>query len=288
LWSQYKKTYCVRHGKDDAGKMIDNLVNETKNPADLVNALFNISASGGARGSTERLYNRIQNAIGKSNPEVISAINAGLKAKLLAPKTSDRIASFKEVADRIEKMTQGPQSILLKKIMSPEEFRQIQRYGKVSRMLSTKGVVPSNATIMRTLTSYGLKGAAIAIGALHGPVSALVAPFVEHLAEKGVSNLLQKNAIKQATKGAPYVKNVAPPKAGRAGSKIPALYEESVDSREGRASGGRISMAADRLVREAMKNQRMIGNHTEQMLSMPDDAIVSALDVAKKTLGGAI
>ena len=67
-----------------------------------------------------------------------------------------------------------------------------------------------------------------------------------------------------------------------------ATVERDREQRAERASGGRISMAADRLVREAMKNQRMIGNHTEQMLSMPDDAIVSALDVAKKTLGGAI
>ena len=48
------------------------------------------------------------------------------------------------------------------------------------------------------------------------------------------------------------------------------------------ASGGSvIDKAADKLVSESMRNQKLLAHHTEQMLSMPDDAIVQALHVAR-------
>jgi len=52
--------------------------------------------------------------------------------------------------------------------------------------------------------------------------------------------------------------------------------------REGRKSGGSvIDKKSDQLINETMRNQKLLANHTEQMLSMPDDAIVQALKVAK-------
>ena len=48
------------------------------------------------------------------------------------------------------------------------------------------------------------------------------------------------------------------------------------------ASGGSvIDKAADKLVSESMRNQKLLAHHTEQMLSMPVDAIVQALHVAR-------
>jgi hypothetical protein len=53
-------------------------------------------------------------------------------------------------------------------------------------------------------------------------------------------------------------------------------------NRMNRKSGGAvIDKAADALVSETMRNQKLLANHTEQMLSMPDDAIVQALNVAR-------
>jgi len=52
--------------------------------------------------------------------------------------------------------------------------------------------------------------------------------------------------------------------------------------REGRKSGGSvIDKKSDQLINETMRNQKLLANHTEQMLAMPDDAIVQALKVAK-------
>ena len=51
---------------------------------------------------------------------------------------------------------------------------------------------------------------------------------------------------------------------------------------DGYARGGSvIDKAADKLVSESMRNQKLLAHHTEQMLSMPDDAIVQALHVAR-------
>lgn len=56
------------------------------------------------------------------------------------------------------------------------------------------------------------------------------------------------------------------------------------ENRLERKSGGRVSDtedAASHLVREAERTKNLISNHTERMLSLPDDAVVNALSVAK-------
>jgi hypothetical protein len=58
--------------------------------------------------------------------------------------------------------------------------------------------------------------------------------------------------------------------------------------RQGRKAGGRVMRDAISLAQDAVRTRKAIGGKTEQMLSMPDDAIVSALHTAKKTLGGSI
>ena len=53
-------------------------------------------------------------------------------------------------------------------------------------------------------------------------------------------------------------------------------------TRPERARGGSvIDKKSDQLINETMRNRKLLANHTEQMLSMPDDAIVQALRVAK-------
>jgi hypothetical protein len=59
-------------------------------------------------------------------------------------------------------------------------------------------------------------------------------------------------------------------------------FRQADGGRIERKSGGSvIDKAADALVSETMRNQKLLANHTEQMLSMPDDAIVQALNVAR-------
>jgi hypothetical protein len=67
-----------------------------------------------------------------------------------------------------------------------------------------------------------------------------------------------------------------------------AAYAANSDERKQRKAGGRVMRDAITLAQDAIRTRKAIGGKTEQMLSMPDDAIVSALHTAKKTLGGSI
>lgn len=57
--------------------------------------------------------------------------------------------------------------------------------------------------------------------------------------------------------------------------------------RQERKAGGRVSdveSAASRLVRESERTKNLISNHTERMLTLPDDDIVNALSIAKRAI----
>jgi hypothetical protein len=69
------------------------------------------------------------------------------------------------------------------------------------------------------------------------------------------------------------------------GTRATVVNEQS---RSQRKAGGRVMRDAISLAQDAVRTRKAIGGQTEQMLSMPDDAIVSALHTAKKTLGGSI
>lgn len=60
----------------------------------------------------------------------------------------------------------------------------------------------------------------------------------------------------------------------------------STADREKRKSGGRVNTDAERMIRDAHRTKNLISNNTENLLTLPDDAIISALDTAKKSLGG--
>lgn len=63
----------------------------------------------------------------------------------------------------------------------------------------------------------------------------------------------------------------------------PAYMEGIREDRAQRKSGGRIaSKAAEALLRDLKRRKVMMANKTEQMLSLPDDAVVQALDAAKR------
>jgi hypothetical protein len=78
---------------------------------------------------------------------------------------------------------------------------------------------------------------------------------------------------------------------GRAGTALTATTRSQIpmasrgynqEDREGRARGGRTGSKAEQLFRDLKRRKIMISNKTEQMLSMPDDVIVQALDAAKR------
>ena len=67
--------------------------------------------------------------------------------------------------------------------------------------------------------------------------------------------------------------------------QIPEYFEEKRQAdggRVGHASGGKVGITAESLLRDLKRRKVMMANKTEQMLSLPDDAVVQALDAAKR------
>lgn len=63
----------------------------------------------------------------------------------------------------------------------------------------------------------------------------------------------------------------------------PGYMQQIREDRAGRKSGGRTtSNAAEALLRDLKRRKVMMANKTEQMLSLPDDAVVQALEAAKR------
>lgn len=77
------------------------------------------------------------------------------------------------------------------------------------------------------------------------------------------------------------VEAIAPAVAPRVPDYIRSLNEAS-GGRIGHASGGKVGMSAESLLKDLNRRKVMMANKTEQMLSLPDDAIVQALDAAKR------
>ena len=84
----------------------------------------------------------------------------------------------------------------------------------------------------------------------------------------------------QQNKNINAIRNVGTGVSGTVLSQPPLTPDEN---RMPRANGGSvIDKKADALINETMRNQKLNSNHTEHMLSMPDDAIVQALNIAKQ------
>jgi len=103
---------------------------------------------------------------------------------------------------------------------------------------------------------------------------ALMARLMEKPTPEGLGSLA--NFLSKEGRGA-YLSAATPQRD----EKSPTV--NSLPTRpDGYARGGSvIDKAADKLVSESMRNQKLLAHHTEQMLSMPDDAIVQALHVAR-------
>lgn len=286
LWSEYKNTYGSRGRGDDAGRLIDSIVTEAKNPADLQRALFNMSASG--TGKAQRLYERVENALGVGSPEM-DGVRSGLRQMILANPTDAVPQNFKQVADHINSIMTGPQSELLKRVFSKEEIDTLKRYGNVARMLAQRGETPTESAIasaMKTVARGGAAAASALLGGLHMPLWATpIAGAVGYGLERAAENVMGKIGGQAARSGAPVTKVTAPSNIGPAVG-VGANLARQQEPREERKTGGRVNTDADKLIRDAHRTKNLISGHTENLLTLPDDAIISALDTAKKSLGG--
>lgn len=90
-----------------------------------------------------------------------------------------------------------------------------------------------------------------------------------------------EKALERASAMEPFA-TVAPAVAPQVPGYVESL-KEAHGGRIGHASGGKVGvMTAESLLKDLNRRKVMMANKTEQMLSLPDDAIVQALDAAKR------
>jgi len=144
-----------------------------------------------------------------------------------------------------------------------EALPNIAKYGADPMALSAAGAVMAAGLLGAGITNAGNKAKASAI---LGMALSNDPKYTKMLLKAAQGDAEIRDTLDQFEKGL---------------SRYLAVNQNAVP-REGRKSGGSvIDKKSDQLINETMRNQKLLANHTEQMLSMPDDAIVQALKVAK-------
>jgi hypothetical protein len=286
MWSDYKKQFGIQEQGDKTGDFIEKLIGGSKNATDLQNAIFNLSASGSTTGDAVRLYDRLNESIGKTDPGVMQGINAGIKQDLLEFGRKNPDANYLDIAKRIDSNLNGSARPLLDRVLSKDEIAQLQRFGEVSKQLAQKGTPVTSDSVKAAVGKAGINIASTLSAYLFGGGT-----FMDYLASQAASKGASRaiGAAGQYIQGSKAARGIP-----RLEAPIPAPYygavrpyeeqeqQQMFGNRPAHKDGGAvIEKAANALVNETMRNQKMLANHTEQMLSMPDDAIVQALNVAR-------
>jgi hypothetical protein len=285
MWGDYKKQFGIQEPGDKTGEFIEKLIGGAKNETDLQNAIFNLSSSGATTGDAIRLYDRLGETLGKTDPSVMQGISAGIKKDLLQFGRKGPDANYSDIATRIENNLEGSGRALVDRVLSKEEIGQLQRFSKVAKMLAEKGEQISADGLKSSLAKAGINLgsniAALMFGDA-GIANFLAANSASKFVGKGIDAISDWRQGRRAVSGLPYLQ---PPTAKPYYGAVRPFVEQAQQQPNNRSAhklgGAVIDRAADNLIAETMRNQKMLANHTEQMLSMPDDAIVQALHVAR-------
>jgi len=235
--------------------------------------------------------------------------SAAYLRKMLNDKGIDAVANFMNKEDSVArlKLALGNEAFddiygrvqsqaLMAKADTLNVTAQSAKQSPLGEIIKSK---PSVGALIGYLTSEGtvnssefpiiLKGAAIAAGVTGGLVinarEAAIGLKIMKLAKStdpedwrqiGQMARENKNAVGFLSKMSNYFD-------GATLNLVRAAPPPEYDTRPERARGGSvIDKRADSLINETMRNRKLNSDHTEHMLSMPDDAIVQALNIAKQ------
>jgi hypothetical protein len=288
LWSKYKTNFGVQGKGDDAGRLIDGLIAGAKNTTDIQNALLNLSSSGNTKGTAVRLYDRINSAIGKTDPEVMAGINSAIKQQILTSAKTSPEASFADIAKRIDSNLSGSARPLMNRIFDPTEIEQLERYSTVSKKLAQQGVPANENTIRNAIVNAGFRLGSSAAGYLtggHNILEAIAGGAMGKTAGDIAGKVSQSLQSRSAMQGLPPI---SAPTGFPAYSVVrpqeqQVVPQQATGGRAGHKSGGKVGgLTAESLLRDLKRRQVMLASKTEHMLSLPDDAVVQALDAAKR------
>lgn len=229
LRAQYSRSFGARNPRDDAGKLIDRMINTDATDTEVANWLFGANQVG-LKGESVRLAQRLKGTLGEDSPEWNAIREAAWRKVVEKPGDATQFGP-QAVAERINKFVNGEGRPLANALYSPDELAQMRRFGSAMRIL----VPPPEAT-NPSKSSYGvsrlmgnwLSNLAGAIGwAQGGPAAGVGAREVVNV------GLGLKNAVKsaRAVAGAPRALTPAPALLPPLGSVAGYLGSSSASGR---------------------------------------------------------
>ena len=310
LWSEYQERYGVKKSGEEAGSLINDIVNKKRDPDDIARAIFNFS-SGDADASMKltalKTINQLKRALGPNSPE-LETIKSSFVSNLMKVDAADPRA-FAKTAMQVNDFINGRGSVVARSLLTKDEYSVLNRFASVMKDAGTmpKGQLEKEISIIGQTIKMSApaiaSGLSTFLGIMH-PVlaTAISAPFY---AKQGL-DLVKKfpsvarrdaNASFSGRGPLPTYPSLRVP-AATAPQQYPEFQQalesanQDAESATGvpmfRASGGRTNMPAAtkaaRLIAQVKNIRNSHGKDTSSLLDLDDDVVAKALAVANQKI----
>jgi hypothetical protein len=288
LYSDYSQKFGIRRSGEASGKLVQDLVDGTRNPTDVANMMFNFNNLGdaAAKQTGVRTFLELRRALGPNAPELQAVKDSFLK-QLMTPSEASP-AGFGKTGQQIGNFINGSGRPLAQTILSDAEINFLSRYG----MMMRSGSVPPQQQVSNMMEAAkhfggGMLNAAASYLAYADPAIATLfaVPQLLQTAKRlpaYEARLANKPFTGPEGRFAPQSSAVGP----MAQQQLPERDSnaESTGGRIGRATGGSVVSAnkADQLIKAAEFAKKAINSRTEVLLDQPDEKIAGALAIAKR------
>lgn len=286
------------------------IINEIPNLRSRLQGIAQRAGESAAQAEARQFTTQIESLVSRRSPKALSDFISDNKDKFdrIFPdkQTQEFVDQLKNSADLIGKISPG-------KAVSTETLDKLTEnqilsilYGRAIGAISDATIGALGGAVAAKM--IGISGpAAPVVGAValgtrspQGASSAITSSInrfffknTQESAQQILQEAMQNPELMTALLKKPTPENITALDVLLSGAKKAPFLAEQVarpgymqqirEDRAGRKSGGRTTAsAAEALLRDLKRRKVMMANKTEQMLSLPDDAVVQALDAAKR------
>lgn len=134
LRAQYSQNFGPRNPRDDAGKLMDRMINTDATDTEVASWLLGANQVG-LKGESVRLAQRLKGTLGENSPEWNAIREAAWRKVVEKPGDANQFGP-QDIAERINKFVSGEGRPLTTTLYSPEELAQMRRFGAAMRLIS--------------------------------------------------------------------------------------------------------------------------------------------------------
>jgi len=123
----YQQTFRPRAQGDDAGRVIQNIIERDASPEEVANYVIGSSRVGGT-GTSVRTFTRLREILGADSPEM-QAIQGATWQKLTGGLEAATPAGAQRLSERIREFTSGQGSTLARQMFPPDDLAAMRSFG---------------------------------------------------------------------------------------------------------------------------------------------------------------